>query len=135
MALATFYDNVLSRSEQAFPSVCLLQIRCGHIHIDVGWQTLPCLMKRCIMNNRSHVGMKPVLSLYKSSGLMACCTLTCDFFESIYFKKETLRLRGALILQMDVRRGTFFFGPYVHLHCSNLFGKGYWAELMAGEGD
>lgn len=116
--------------------MCLPQIRCGHTHIDVGRRTLARLLKRCIMNNRSHAGTKPVLSLSKSSRLMARCMLPCWpvmlLEEYILRKNSTFRLCGALILQMDVRRGTFFFCPTpfytVQIFLGKDTGQNEWLE-------
>lgn len=49
-----------------------------HTHIQT-WagKHYPAWWRDVLMNNRSHVGMKPVLSLCQSSGLMACWVLAC----------------------------------------------------------
>lgn len=98
----------------------------------------PAWSRDVLMNNRSHIGMKPVLSLCQSSGLILCWVLPCRPMIQL----EECILRLILLWWPDSwvgfkRRGG---GGHFALLSGTVQGflgknKEYRADAMAGEGN
>lgn len=130
LALATFHQRRLkqirSRRHHLWEGVATHADRRGLANIyPAWWRDVP-------MNNRSHAGMKPVLSLCQSSVLMACRVLPCWPVMSL---REYILRKGTLVDSVVPwfhwwmwEEGYFFFFallPVILFRC-------FWERIQGG---